>query len=159
MAFLRKGPLARVRFVDVPRAAFRARIKTFSNFRTHSMSIPLEMTFRHLDRSEHIEALAQAHVKRLADVYDRIVSCQVIIDAPHQHHRKGNHYHVDIHLTVPRRQLIVDSHPTEHDAAQNLAAAVHEAFDNMRRQLHEYVESLNANSSDRSNGFPRESGS
>jgi ribosome-associated translation inhibitor RaiA len=109
------------------------------------MTVPLQITFRHLDRSEHIEALAKGHFGRLVNVYDRIVSCHVIIDAPHRHHRKGNHYHVDIHLTVPQRQLVVDCHPTQHDAALDLAAAVREAFDNMRRQLAEYVQSLNAN--------------
>lgn len=121
------------------------------------MAIPLELTFRHLDRSQHIEALVKAHVERLANLHDRIVGCHVIIDAPHQHHRKGNHYHVDIHLTVPGRQLVVDCHPAEHEAAQNLGAAVHEAFDNISRQLREYVQTLNATSCGESDRLLQES--
>ncbi|MCC7423994.1 MAG: HPF/RaiA family ribosome-associated protein [Planctomycetaceae bacterium] len=103
------------------------------------MQVPLQVSFRNVDRSDAIEAAVREKAAKLEEFFDRITSCHVIIEAPHQHHQRGNLYRVSIHLAVPRKELVVDRQPPEHHAAEDVRVALREAFDSMRRQLEDYV--------------------
>lgn len=106
------------------------------------MQVPLQISFRNMDRSEDIEAQVREKVAKLEEFYDRITSCHVVIEAPHQHHRQGNQYRVRIQLAVPHKELVVDRQPTQHQAAEDLRVALREAFANMRRQLEDDVRQM-----------------
>lgn len=87
-----------------------------------------------------------------------IVSCRVLIEAPHRHRRDGRHFHVTIELTVPNGEPIVINHaPSLHGPLKDAGAtahlkqsetdsvhryrhvAIHDAFDVARRRLQDFA--------------------
>ncbi|HEU4341609.1 MAG TPA: HPF/RaiA family ribosome-associated protein [Candidatus Binatia bacterium] len=82
------------------------------------MEIPLQVTFRNMAPSEAIEANIREKAKKLGSFYNRIMSCRVIVEAPHRHHRKGKAYEVRIDLTVPGGELVINRAPTRLEAAK-----------------------------------------
>ena len=81
------------------------------------MEIPLQITFRNMPPSQAIEDNIREKASKLESFYDRIMSCRVIVEAPHRHHRKGKAYEVRIDLTVPGGKLVVNRAPKRLDAA------------------------------------------
>jgi cold shock CspA family protein/ribosome-associated translation inhibitor RaiA len=106
------------------------------------MQVPVEIDFRNMERSEAVEDDIRQHVEKLEEFFDRITSCRVVLEAPHQHHHQGNLYHVRILLSVPRRELIVDREPSEHHAHEDIHVTIRDAFKAMRRQLEDYVREM-----------------
>jgi ribosome-associated translation inhibitor RaiA len=78
----------------------------------------------------------------LEKVFDRITSCRVMIEAPHQHQRKGRLFHVRVDLTVPGGELLVRRDPAEHHAHKDVYVAIRDAFDAAVRQLEDHARKL-----------------
>ena len=91
------------------------------------MEIPLQITFRNMPPSEAIEDNIREKLSKLESFYDRIMSCRVIVEAPHRHHRKGNVYEVRIDLTVPGGELVINRSPKRLKAARPSLAESPEA--------------------------------
>ena len=53
--------------------------------------------------------------ERLSRYSDDIQNCQVWVESPRGHHRKGDVFGVRIRLTVPGEELAVDRQPSEED--------------------------------------------
>lgn len=103
------------------------------------MQLPLQVTFRNLQRSLALEAEVRSHAEKLDRFYDRIMSCRVVIEERHKHHRRGNQFHVRVDVTVPGNELVASREPDEHHAYTDVHVAVRDAFDSMRRQLEDYA--------------------
>jgi len=121
------------------------------------MKLPLQVTFRNMDRLERVEAYIRSQVAKLEVYYDRIMSCRVIVEVPHRHHHEGNLYHIRIDLTVPGGEVVVKReaslHATEqridsekptkreeiHSSHKQIDLAIREAFEAARRQLQDYA--------------------
>ena len=127
------------------------------------MEIPLQITFRNMPPSEAIEDNIREKVSKLESFYDRIMSCRVIVEAPHRHHRKGKAYEVRIDLTVPGSELVInrspkrlkaakpslaespeakliESHePSKHGAHADVYVAIRDAFNAAGRKLQDYA--------------------
>lgn len=103
------------------------------------MQIPLQITFRNLEQSPALYAEVSEHAGRLDKFYDRIMSCRVVIEEQHKHHRHGNHFHVSVDVTVPGGELVARREPDEHHAYTDVHVAIRDAFDSMRRQLEDYA--------------------
>ena len=98
------------------------------------MQIPVEVTYKEMEASDALNLRIQEGVAKLERVYDRITRCEVMIETPHRHHRKGREYHVRIRLTVPGRGEIVASHDPGPDGAhEDVYVAVRDAFNAARR--------------------------
>src|SRR3990172_308921 len=82
------------------------------------MKIPLKITFRNMPPSKAVEATIREKAAKLESFYDRIMSCRVMVEAPHRHHHKGKAYQVRIHLTVPGGELVINRAPKRLDAAK-----------------------------------------
>lgn len=82
------------------------------------MEVPVQVTFRNMPPSEAIEANIREKANKLASFHNRIMSCRVVVEAPHRHHRKGKAYAVRIELTVPGGELVVNRAPTRLEAAK-----------------------------------------
>ncbi len=106
------------------------------------MQVPVQITFRDVPHSGHLDERIREHAARLEEFYDRITSCHVVIEEPHRHHRSGNLFHVRIHVAVPGQELVVDWKPPDDHAREDLLVAVRDAFKAMRRQLEDYVRNL-----------------
>ena len=83
------------------------------------MKTPLQVKFRNMPRSQAIEDNIREKASKLESFYDRIMSCQVIVGAPHRHHRKGKAYEVRIDLAVPGGELVINRWPKRLKAAKS----------------------------------------
>lgn len=106
------------------------------------MGIPVEISYRNMDRSEALSADIQAKAEKLEEFYDRITRCRIVVEAPHRRHHQGNLYRVRIQLHVPNRELIVDRESHDKHQHEDPYVAVRDAFDAIRRQLEDYVREL-----------------
>ena len=106
------------------------------------MQTPLQITFHQLPPSPALEADVRARVDELATFFDRIVSCRVLIEAPHNHHHQGQLYRVRIELGVPGERIVVGRSPDEDGAHGDPYVAVRDAFRAARRQLEDHVRRL-----------------
>ena len=127
------------------------------------MKIPLQITFRNMPPSEAIENNVREKAAKLDSLYDGIMSCRIIIEAPHRHHHKGKAYQVSIDMTVPAGEIVVnrapkrldaaktpwpeelendliESHePSKHGAHEDLYVAIRDAFNAAARKLQDHA--------------------
>jgi len=104
------------------------------------MQVPIELSFRGMDPSTEAESLARELVDNLERFYDRIVTCRIMIEAPHRHSQHGQTYHVRIDLSVPGHELVVSRDPPGKGGPhERLDTAIRDAFRTMRRQLQDWV--------------------
>ena len=103
------------------------------------MQIPLQITFHDLPPSDAIEAQIRQKVEKLNRFYDRIISCRVVVEAPHRHHHQGNIYHVRIDLTVPQGELVINRNSSQNHAHEDLYVAIRDAFAAAQRRLKSYA--------------------
>lgn len=99
-----------------------------------------QITWQNLSPSEAIEANIRKHIAKLEKFTDRPIDCRVVIQVPHRHHHQGNIYQVQINLTVPGGELVVNRHPTEHQAHEDPYLAIQDAFESAERQLKDYTQ-------------------
>lgn len=127
------------------------------------MKLPLQITFRHMPPSPAIEENIREKAAKLDELYDKIMSCRVAVEAPHRHHHKGKAYVVRIDLTVPGGELVVnrepqrlvpkkargdgeidrdfaESHePSKHAAHEDIYVAIRDAFTAAGRKLQDHA--------------------
>lgn len=103
------------------------------------MQLPLQITFRNLEKSDSIEANVREKAEKIERFAEHITSCRVIVEAPHKHHHKGVIYRVKIDITLPGKEIVVNHHSDEHHAHEDVYVAIRDAFDAARRQLEDYV--------------------
>lgn len=102
------------------------------------MQRPLRLRWRHLDPSDAIAARVEEEVRHLERIFDRIVGCQVTVEAPSRHHRHGDaQVQVRVELDVPGSTLVVGRLPAA--ARADAYFAVREAFREVRRQLRDHA--------------------
>ena len=125
------------------------------------MDTTVQITFRNLSPSEPLEAEIRDRVARLRTYYDAIMECRVLVELPHRHHRRGNHFRVRIDLKVPGEDIVATHEPSTERSPEDPAGedvsltlkkaseiqpvhkyanvAVREAFDVARRRLQDYA--------------------
>ncbi|MDH3228248.1 MAG: HPF/RaiA family ribosome-associated protein [Alphaproteobacteria bacterium] len=103
------------------------------------VAIPLQVTFKGMGPSEAIEANVRGKAEKLEQFSDRLMSCRVVIEAPHRHHRKGRLYHVSIDLGIAGGELVVAHEgPLDH-AHEDVYVAIRDSFNAAVRQLEDFV--------------------
>lgn len=102
------------------------------------MKQPLKISFRDIPPSDAVEADIRKHAAKLDLFYDQIMSCRVMVEAPHAHHHQGKLYQVRIDLTVPGKELVANRAPGEHHAHEDVYVAIRDAFAAAQRQLQNY---------------------
>jgi len=98
------------------------------------MTIAPQITFRNMDKAPDLEAAVRKEAGHLDRFFNRIVSCRVAINGPRRQ-EPGGLYGVRVDLGVPGETLAVDQTPALHDGR----LAIHEAFQQIRRQLQDYA--------------------
>ncbi|OGT00002.1 MAG: ribosomal subunit interface protein [Gallionellales bacterium RIFCSPLOWO2_12_FULL_59_22] len=104
------------------------------------MHIPMQITIRDVDHSEALEAHIRDKAKKLDEHFDHVMSCRVVVDAPHKHHHQGKQFNVRIDLGVPGSEIVVNR-----NHADDVYVALRDAFDAAKRQLEEYACRLHCN--------------
>ena len=103
------------------------------------MKKPLEITYRHMKPSEALDAAVSKYAAKLEKICDEIVSCTVIFEEPHKHHRKGNLFHFSVVVTVPGRQIVVRQSQDDNHAHEDPYVSLRDAFEGVRRQLQDHM--------------------
>jgi len=100
------------------------------------MRVPVEVTYRNVNKSRKIETLIEEKVEKLNEFHDGIVSCRISIEQEQESKKTGNPHHVRITLRVPPGQeLVVNQKSSEDDPGEPVRAVINEAFKTMIRQL------------------------
>lgn len=103
------------------------------------MQIPLQITFRHMDPSEAMEAKIREKAEKLDKFADHIMSCRVTVDQEHKHKSQGKLFSIKVDITVPGNEIVITRHPDKHHAHEDPYVALRDAFDSAKRQLEDYV--------------------
>lgn len=103
------------------------------------MMIPLQITFRNMDRSEVIEAAIGSRIARLSRLAPDLMRCAVVVERPHRQHRHGNLYQVTIHLTLPRGKVVVGTEADRDHAHEDVMVAITDAMRAARRAMIEWL--------------------
>ncbi|AFY95733.1 HPF/RaiA family ribosome-associated protein [Chamaesiphon minutus] len=99
-----------------------------------------QIFWQNLSPSDAIEVKIRKQIAKLEKLSEHLSDCRVIIEVPHRHHHQGNIYHVQINLTVPGSQLIVNRQPSAQQSHEDLDIAIRDAFESAERQLKEYTQ-------------------
>jgi ribosome-associated translation inhibitor RaiA len=120
-----------------------------------TMSFSIQITFRHMGSSPAVEERIREEANQLERYFDGIVSCRVIVEAPHPGH--GAEYKVDLHLGMPGSDILVNHSPSLHGRGalaetggrsketeaqpdhKDVYVAIRDAFSAARRQLEDRV--------------------
>jgi ribosomal subunit interface protein len=103
------------------------------------MKLPLQITFRHMERSAVLEADIRDKAGKLDQYCDQIMSCRVVVDAPHQNHNQGKLYRISVDLSVPGGEIVASRDSDLHHAHEDAYVATRDAFDAVQRRLEDYV--------------------
>ncbi len=128
------------------------------------IKIPLQITFKNMATSEVIENHIREAARKLESFYGEIMGCRVLVETPHQHHRKGKQYHIRIDLTVPGGEFVIKRAPrlitdrpsrfekasdevalresrelSKYAAHDDIELSIRDAFDAARRKLQDYA--------------------
>ena len=102
------------------------------------MQTPLQISFHQMPPSPDLDAEVRRWVDELEAIFDRIVSCHVVIEAPHGHHQ-GGLYAVRVDLRVPGEHIVAGRSPAEHAAHADAQVAVRDSFRAAKRQLEDHI--------------------
>jgi ribosome-associated translation inhibitor RaiA len=103
------------------------------------MQQDLRIAFRNMDASEALEQRIRTRVAELEQLCDRIIACEVVVEAHPRHGGNGKLYHVRIDLALPGRTIVVKRDPSTQHGREDPHAAVRDAFDIARHQLEDHV--------------------
>jgi len=97
------------------------------------MTVAPQVTFRNMETDPELDAAVQKEAGGLDRFFNRIVSCRVVIE--------GGPFRVRIELGAPGEELVVDYNSTlrANPRRTEARAAIHEAFQEMRRRLQDYA--------------------
>ncbi len=102
------------------------------------MQVPLQLTFRGMAHSELLSAHLRRRVDRLEQIFDRIVSCHVVVEPTRHHHRAV--CEVSIHLGLPGHEILVGHRPArEEGEVEPVEVTADTAFDDAERQIEDWV--------------------
>jgi ribosomal subunit interface protein len=116
------------------------------------MQIPVEITFKEIERSAAVEARIRELAAKLERVFDRVIRCDVMVETPHRHQQKGRQFHVRVRLTVPGGEIVASHDPGTEEAHEDVYVALRDAFNAARRQLEDHARK----SLKRGEGAPKE---
>lgn len=105
------------------------------------MQVPLDITYRNVEKSNAINDLIHSKAEKLEDVCDHIIGCHVAVERAHTHPNHGSPYRVRLDVTVPPgHEIAVTKNPGEGVQYDSLESVIRDAFDAARRQLRDLTE-------------------
>ena len=103
------------------------------------MQHPLQVTFRGMEPSPAVEARVREKAQKLERYFDRIISCQVVVEAPPKHRHKGGAYSVRIDIDVPGNELVVNRPGDADHSHEDVYVAIRDAFQAATRRLEDFA--------------------
>ena len=89
--------------------------------------------------SPAIESDIMEKVRNLEKFHSRIISCRVVVNAPHKHKHKGKLYQIHIDIGIPGERIVVSRDAGFDHAHEDVYVAIRDSFDAAKRKLEDYV--------------------
>ncbi len=103
------------------------------------MQTPLQLTFRSMARSDALASHLEKRAEKLEHLFDRIISCHVVVKLAGHHSRSGDRFEFSINVGLPGHELLVTRvAPEDHDP-ESAHVSADRAFDEAERQLEHWV--------------------
>ena len=93
------------------------------------------ISYRNLDPSPAIEALVAKRIAVLERISDRIIGCEVTLEAPQKRRLHGRAFRVRLNLHVPGPDVSVAREVAQGSAQDDLTLAVNRTFSAAEKQL------------------------
>lgn len=106
------------------------------------MDVSVEHVYRHIRCRDSAEEVVREEERKLLGMSRKILRCLVVVDKPHLHRTKGNHFHVLVVVSIPGHEVCVSHGPEARKGDENLTAAIHHAFHAARIQTRRYLSRL-----------------
>jgi len=103
------------------------------------VQVPLQLTFRGMAHSDALASHVRLCAQNLEHVFDRVVSCHVVVELAGHHHRHGDRFHVSINLGLPGHEILVGHAPSHDHGPETAYGAVDRVFDDAGRKLKDWV--------------------
>jgi len=100
------------------------------------MQIPLQISFRNMDRSEALEQEIRERASKLERFEGRIVGCRVFVET-RRRRQQGNLFHVRVDLALPGKDIVVGRESELDRSHEDVYVAIRDAFDAVRKCLEE----------------------
>ena len=105
------------------------------------MQLPVEISYRGVEKSDDIDELIRSKAARLDRFCDHIIRCNIAVEKPNHAQQSGNPFRVRVDVTVPPgHELVADEKQNEHEMHEPLTKIINDAFKNMERQVKELSE-------------------
>lgn len=98
-----------------------------------------QIQFRDMEETPSTRKAVEKHIARLERFFPRIIGCQVLVEAPHHHQKKGNPFHIRIDVSVPGKEIIINPQTKNGSAPENFYEALNRSFGAASRALKEYI--------------------
>jgi ribosome-associated translation inhibitor RaiA len=89
--------------------------------------------------SSALDAHVRLRAEKLEHLFDRVVSCHVVVELAGHHHRGGDRFHVSINLGLPGHEILVGRATSNEEEPDTASVAVDRAFDDAERELEDWV--------------------
>jgi cold shock CspA family protein/ribosome-associated translation inhibitor RaiA len=104
------------------------------------MQVPVQVSFEGIRHSDAIEARVREETGKLEQFFGRLISARVVVARPQHRHRKGDIFHIRVHLAVPdAADIVVNREPAATGAHEDVYVTIRDAFMAARRQLQDAV--------------------
>lgn len=105
------------------------------------MTVPIEISFHGIDKSDAVETRIHEKVARLEQHFSRITHARVVIASPNRASARAKLFQVKIDIGVPGQQSIVVSQDGQ-DAYADVFVALRDAFATAQRKLEETADRM-----------------
>jgi len=104
------------------------------------MQTPVEIAFKDMPTSDHLESLIRRRVDRLDRLHPDLIGCRVVVDVPHRAPETGKvALRISVEVDAPGRpKLVGRSEEETHESKGDATAALTRAFDAVQRQLEDH---------------------
>jgi len=112
------------------------------------MILSIQVTFRNMTAIADVRKTIESRIQKLESVCKPILSCRVTVEAPANHHRKGDPFHVRIDTTLTDGRIVVKHSEAMYTGKRDsdttserkcLMLAVRGAFSAARRKLQDHA--------------------
>ncbi len=106
-----------------------------------TMQVPLEISYRDVNKTESIESLVREKAAKLEKIEASLTSCRIALERPQKFQSHGNPYRVRIDMRIPPgHELAVRREPSKGDLHSDLESEIRAAFEAAERQLKQLKE-------------------
>ena len=107
------------------------------------MQTPPRIEFQGMEANDAVREEITRYVASLADRFERVTACHIVVKGPSQHHRTGGLYEVNIRLALPDgKEVNIARTPRVDERHSDIHFAMHDAFKRARRSLQDRARRL-----------------